>query len=203
MNSGLSGVLGGWDPIPLTGTVTIEGLPQVGQELTANTSYLIGTGNISYQWIRGGIDIDSATNNTYILTAADVGHNISVKVVTNENSGSVTSNVITVLVSITSPLVITFNPVNLTPGVTNDSGAIIYLTNIGPGRPDEITFSISGGSFSNPIWYYNNEPLGNNNSITLSSSDTMFNTAGDKLITLDVLVGGIPFTRVISFRVEP
>ena len=38
----------------LTGTVSINGIPQVGQTLTADVSSLGGSGTISYQWKRGG-----------------------------------------------------------------------------------------------------------------------------------------------------
>lgn len=41
---------------------------------------LVGTGPYSYQWLRDGTDIPYSTQNSYVLTAADVGHLITVAV---------------------------------------------------------------------------------------------------------------------------
>ena len=38
----------------LSGTVSIDGIAQVGQTLTANTGKLGGSGIISFQWMRSG-----------------------------------------------------------------------------------------------------------------------------------------------------
>jgi len=74
----------------LTGTVSIVGIAQVGQTLTANTNALGGNGTISYQWKRGGIDI--GTNSSfYTVQAADTGSAITVTVSRDGYSGSVTS----------------------------------------------------------------------------------------------------------------
>ena len=72
-----------------TGAPTIDGTPEVGQTLTADTSDIAdedGLENVSYsyQWVRndGTIDseIDGATSPTYTLVAADKGMTIKVKV---------------------------------------------------------------------------------------------------------------------------
>lgn len=71
----------------VTGAVTLS-LPagEVFAEnvlVTANTSALAdldGLGTFHYQWKANGINIDGAINNTYLLTQADVGKNISVTV---------------------------------------------------------------------------------------------------------------------------
>ena len=76
----------------LTGTVNITGTVQVGQNLTANTNLLNGSGTISYQWMRGGTVNIGTNSNTYNLQAADVGSTITVVVTRASNSGSVTSN---------------------------------------------------------------------------------------------------------------
>ena len=76
---------------PLTGTVSITGTAQGGQTLTANTANLGGSGSISFQWMRGGINIgtDSAT---YTVQAEDVGSTITVTVTRVGYSGSVISD---------------------------------------------------------------------------------------------------------------
>lgn len=76
---------------PLEGTVSITGTAQVGQTLTANTTSLSVSGTIFYQWRRDGMDITGANSSTYTVTANDIGHTITVTVISSGNSGSVTS----------------------------------------------------------------------------------------------------------------
>ena len=64
-----------------TGSVTISGNTQAGQTLTATVNNLVdpdGTGTITYQWKRNGVDILTATNSTYVLIQDDVGKTITV-----------------------------------------------------------------------------------------------------------------------------
>jgi hypothetical protein len=75
----------------LTGTVSIEGTAAVGQTLTAVTTALEGSGGISYQWYRGGIEIPGANDDSYTVQAADVGSTITVTVTRTGYSGSATS----------------------------------------------------------------------------------------------------------------
>ena len=67
------------------GYPTITGMPQVGQTLTADTSPIAdrdGLTNVSYsyQWIRGGSDIDEATGSNYELASSEQGQTIQVRV---------------------------------------------------------------------------------------------------------------------------
>jgi len=75
----------------LTGTVSISGIAQVGQTLTADTSKLDGTWTISYQWKRGNTVVGTDSK-TYIVQTADVGSVITVTVSRSGNSGSITSS---------------------------------------------------------------------------------------------------------------
>ena len=80
---------------PLSGTVSISGIPQLGRQLTANTSGLNGSGTISYQWNRdnGETITNIGTNsNTYTVVNADVGSILSVTLTRPDCSGSLTSN---------------------------------------------------------------------------------------------------------------
>jgi len=68
------------DPDTLSGKVSIHGVAQVGETLTANTSKLGGSGTIRYTWNRKGITISSGYNETYTVRKADVGSTITVTV---------------------------------------------------------------------------------------------------------------------------
>ncbi|MBS0494227.1 MAG: hemolysin-type calcium-binding protein, partial [Proteobacteria bacterium] len=74
-----------------TGSVTINGSTAKGQTLTANTSGVAdadGLGSFSYQWLREGAQIASATGSTLVLTNADVGKHISVQVSYTDGGGT-------------------------------------------------------------------------------------------------------------------
>ncbi len=63
--------------------VTIDGVAQVGQELTANTDNLNdadGLGTFSYQWLRNGSTISGAVGMKYTVQAADASATLSVTV---------------------------------------------------------------------------------------------------------------------------
>ncbi|GHT40066.1 hypothetical protein AGMMS49965_07750 [Bacteroidia bacterium] len=81
-------------PTPaLTGTVTIDGDPEVREILTANTSLLNGSGSraLSYQWQRNNVNITGATGQIYTLADADAGATITVEVKRAGYTGSVIS----------------------------------------------------------------------------------------------------------------
>jgi len=63
-----------------TGSVTISGVAQENQVLTASNTLADadGLGVISYQWQRDGVNVAGATGTTYTLGNADVGHTIDV-----------------------------------------------------------------------------------------------------------------------------
>ena len=70
---------------PATGAPTIDGTPQVGQTLTADTSAIDDADGLTsvsyeYQWMAGASDIDGATGSTYTLTASEQGKTIQVRV---------------------------------------------------------------------------------------------------------------------------
>ena len=70
---------------PATGQPTIDGTPQVGETLTADTSPIddadgLTNASFSYQWIAGGSDVDGATGSTYTLTASEQGKTVQVRV---------------------------------------------------------------------------------------------------------------------------
>lgn len=60
------------------GPVYITGIFKFGQTLTA--SLAPGWSVTGYQWTRNGVDISGATNSTYVLSGADIGNSVTVKV---------------------------------------------------------------------------------------------------------------------------
>ena len=72
---------------------TISGMPQVGQELTADTSGIAdndGLDNVSYsyQWLADDANIQGATDSTYTLADSDEGKAIQVKVSFTDDAGN-------------------------------------------------------------------------------------------------------------------
>ena len=75
-----------------TGTPTVSGTPQVGEELTASTSSIsdadgLDDARFAYQWIRTGADIQGATGSTYTPVAADEGKRLKVRVSFTDDAG--------------------------------------------------------------------------------------------------------------------
>ena len=75
-----------------TGAPTIDGMAQVGETLTADTSGITDDDGLdnavfSYQWLRGDAEIAGATGETYTLVEADVGRTVKVKVSFTDESG--------------------------------------------------------------------------------------------------------------------
>ena len=75
---------------PATGTPSIQGFLEDGEELTADTVGIAdpgGLGPFSYQWLAGGTAIPGATSSTYELTSAEVGDAISFTVTFTDGEG--------------------------------------------------------------------------------------------------------------------
>ena len=78
-------------PLPLSGTVTVDGTPQVGNVLTVKISDTNNTGLISYQWYRGDTPVSGAVSSKYTLTDQDLGYTIYCRVVSSVQLGSIRS----------------------------------------------------------------------------------------------------------------
>ncbi len=79
-----------------TGTPTISGTPQVGEELTASTSGIsdadgLDNASFGYQWIRTDTDIQGATGSTYTAVDADEGKRLKVRVSFTDDAGNAES----------------------------------------------------------------------------------------------------------------
>ena len=78
---------------PATGTPTISGTAQVGETLTADTTGIDdsdGLADVSYnyQWLADDTEIASATGNTYVLTSAELGKAVKVRVSFTDDAGN-------------------------------------------------------------------------------------------------------------------
>src|SRR5581483_4741575 len=112
-----------------TAPPTISGTPQLGQTLTAGPGSWTGPQpiTVSYQWRRcdqfGGScgDIPDAAGQTYLLTSADVGHSLRVRVTAKNPFGKTSAATVpTAVVSATA---------NGCPiGLKNVQGALVYAT---------------------------------------------------------------------------
>jgi hypothetical protein len=153
-------------PPALTGTVTISGTNAVYEMLTANTSNLGGSGNITYNWHRNGnfTTISIGTNKSnYWIEPNDAGSTIFVTVSRSNNSGRVTSSP---TYTITEPILDGEVTINGTPQVgqtltvrtaLDGRGVISYqwkrravygtLTNIGTNSPSYTVQTADVGSF--------------------------------------------------------
>jgi hypothetical protein len=144
---------------PLTGTVSITGIVEVGETLTANTDSLDGIGTISYQWNRvgtGGSVIPDAHNSTYTVQTADAGYRITVTVTRTGYSGSVTSSA-TDLIAIFNSVTADGSASQFTTALTlTFSQAIpgLYANDITlSGVPGVQKGTLSGPSGSGPVTY--------------------------------------------------
>jgi hypothetical protein len=131
--------------ISSSSTLQVLGLPQVGTELTVDTSAMVYTtvdgvlGGVTstYQWLRDGISItgnaDAVDDDDYTVTAADYGHLISVRV-TAQAPGWVSKRTASASLKITqlgvfdsvptpaisqSAMVLTVDPADSTPTQTS------------------------------------------------------------------------------------
>jgi|GEM_PF-4539828 len=77
---------------PAKGTIQVTGTTKVGNTINAKTSGWSSGSTLSYQWLRNGKPIASATKATYQLTAADRSQKVSVKI-TAHKTGYATVNV--------------------------------------------------------------------------------------------------------------
>lgn len=82
---------------------SLTGSGVVGQVLTCNPGTVTGspTPTLAYQFLRDGVPISGATNNTYTLVGADAGKSISCVVTATNTGGSVnaTSQLVSVLLA--------------------------------------------------------------------------------------------------------
>ncbi|MDO4572783.1 MAG: MBG domain-containing protein, partial [Clostridia bacterium] len=72
---------------PLSGTIELSGAPEYGASLTARLTGTNNEGALSWTWKRGDTLLSSAES--YTVTAADIGHALTVEAVSSAQGGSV------------------------------------------------------------------------------------------------------------------
>ena len=99
-----------------TGAVSLSGFAQLGQRLTAGTSIadVDGLSTFSYQWLRAGATVPSATQATYLLGQDDIGSTLSVRVRYLDGGGTLET-----VTSAATAAVLDFNPVTGTAAADN------------------------------------------------------------------------------------
>jgi len=197
----------------LTGSVIITGTILVGGTLTADVDELDGLGTVSYQWLRGNIQIANAKSSTYIIQDDDIGFTISVTVTRTGYSGNITS-LPTIIVS--DPNASVFNEsfiisfANFLEISANITGPDIILL----GSPEETIKTIT---VSNPAQYDSNSikwMIGGNqitgNAISgthgqiLTLNSSVHNGGiGTHFVTVIVSKDNIQYSKIISFTVSP
>ena len=113
---------------PATGLPTITGTAQEGETLTADTSGIAdedGLTNVSYshQWLADDADIQGAANSTYVLTGAEVGKTIKVKVTFTDdadNDETLTSTATAAVAAAPVPLTVSLENKPTSHDGTND-----------------------------------------------------------------------------------
>ena len=84
-----------WEDAPnkLTGTVNINGAPKFGETLTANVTDTNNTGTLTYQWYRAGKTDPIGTGETYTLVQEDIGKEITCRVSSSTETGTIQATV--------------------------------------------------------------------------------------------------------------
>ena len=84
-----------WEDAPnkLTGTVNINGAPKFGETLIANVTDTNNTGTLTYQWYREGKTDPIGTGETYTLVQADIDKEITCRVSSSTETGTIETTV--------------------------------------------------------------------------------------------------------------
>ena len=84
-----------WEDTPdaLTGTVNINGAPKFDETLTANVTDTNNTGTLTYQWYRAGKTDPIGTGETYTLVQEDIGKEITCRVSSSTETGTIEATV--------------------------------------------------------------------------------------------------------------
>jgi hypothetical protein len=178
-----------------TGTVTIEGTAAEGSLLTAQTGAIAdadGLGPFSHQWLREGDPIGSATGSTYLLTQADVGFNISVRVQYTDGGST--------LETLTSSETAEVANVNVEP-----TGAVVITGSTGPGL--SITADTSALADADGLGALSYQWLREEEPIVGANASTYLLVAQDVNMRISVRVeytdGGSTLESVTSATVGP
>ena len=192
-------------PAPLDGWVSIVGVAQVGQPLTADISAITGTGYFSFQWMRGDVSIGT-NSNTYIAEVADVGQGITVTVTRSGNPGSITSD--PVLIMPREDITISFADLDRAPDIPIIGPTLSLTSSLTPNITVTNPWQYDTGSIR---WFFQGTQItgsmisgtsGERFTLGLRIHDT-FIGIGTHFLTVEVSINGVPYSRRIAFTVTP
>jgi len=191
---------------PLTGTVSITGIAQVGEVLTANTASLGGNGDISYQWVRGGVSI--GIYSTYMVQVADEGQTIGVTVRRDGYFGYRTASIairsreyfnisFADFVNLAPDIPITGPTISLVGNHPHPASANINVTNPTQYDAGSIRWLFHGTQITG------NMVSGINGGALTLGPRIHGNALGEGIhfLTVEVSVNGVPYSRRIAFTV--
>ena len=173
-----------------TGLPAINGTPQDGETLTADTSAIDdadGLTNVAYryQWIAGGSDIDGATGASYTLTASEQGQTVRVRVTFTDdadNEETLTSEATAEVTAAPAPLTGAFHDLpDSHDGSTAFTFRVLFSEDVGISYVNmrDDAFSLSEGDVTgarrvdgrNDLWEITVEPDDNSDvGITLPAN---------------------------------
>lgn len=119
---------------PPTGRILVTGTPALGQTLGIDTTLLAdadGLGTFGFQWLSGGSAIANATASTFLVTAANLGAVLNVRISYVDGFGateSVTSTSTISVADLTSPTTISFNPADEAIAVPVDANIVVTFS---------------------------------------------------------------------------
>jgi protocatechuate 3,4-dioxygenase beta subunit len=145
-SSGPTAVVAAADAVTLTaGTPTISGIPTVGSTLTgsAGAGWTDGA-TFSYQWLRNGSAIPSATASTHLLVGLDAGNVISLRV-TGHKDGYVDNSAVSAATTTVAQGSLTAGTIQIT-GTAKVGEALAVDKGTWSPDPDSFTYSWSRGT---------------------------------------------------------
>ena len=119
-------------PVP-----TITGTATAGSTLTAHPGTWTPAADLTFQWLRAGVVIPDATDATYVVTAADRGKALTVRV-TGEASGYLTTAKTSVPLAV--PLVFTTTPTPTIAGVATVGSTLTAVPGVWAPLPTTLAY---------------------------------------------------------------
>ena len=130
----------------VTGAPTVSGTFEVGETLSANISGIMDPDGLSdprftYQWLADGRAISGATSSTYMLTEAEQGKRISIRVSFTDGGGE--SETVTSAAGGPVPLIPQVIVEAATPLQVEEGGSVAYTVALGTEPTASVTVTVS------------------------------------------------------------
>ncbi len=183
-----------------SGLPTISGTPRVGETLTANTggiSDIDGLTNttFTYQWLEGGGTISGATAQTLVLTPAQLGADIEVRVSFTDDAGNderLTSQAVSVLAAISETVSISGGG-----NVAEGADATFTVTLSGsPGAAVVVDYAVASGTATAGDDF--GDPSGSGTLTFAANTTDLTQTFTVPVLTDSIVEGSETFTATLS-----